>query len=251
LGVSLNAVSKVFDKNITAVEPISLTITPGDFLALLGPSGCGKSTLLRMIAGLETPTAGTIHFDNTRVAGDVAFVFQDAHLLPWRKVIDNVALPLELLKLDASTRRDRAHDALKQVGLDGLDYRYPAQLSGGQRMRVSLARALVTTPKLLLLDEPFAALDEITRQHLDDVLRKLWQTSQMTVIFVTHSIIEATFLAERAVVFSRRPARVMIDHSLSATLPRDRSAALRTTLDFTSQMKTLFTALEAGERGAS
>jgi NitT/TauT family transport system ATP-binding protein len=249
LSVALNAVSKIFDSNVIAVEPISLYITPGDFIALLGPSGCGKSTLLRMIAGLEKPTAGHIHFNQPRTPGDVSFVFQDAHLLPWRNVLSNVTLPLELLKDKSPAQKDRAAEVLKQVGLAGLEKRYPAQLSGGQRMRVSLARALMTSPQLLLLDEPFAALDEITRQQLDEMLRTLWHLSRMTVVFVTHSIIEATYLAERAIVFSRRPGRVVLNHLLADHLPMDRSSELRTTVDFASQMKTLFTALAVGEHG--
>jgi NitT/TauT family transport system ATP-binding protein len=173
-------------------------------------------------------------------------VFQDAHLLPWRNVLRNVELPLELSGVERGERESRAQAAIEQVGLTDALRRYPAQLSGGMRMRVSLARALVTNPELLLLDEPFAALDEITRQHLDDQLRALWSERRMTVLFVTHSIIEAAFLADRAVVLTRRPARVVIDHRLE--LPTKRTPALRTDADFASEMRVLFEALQRGER---
>src|SRR5205823_8409805 len=185
----------------------------------------------RLIAGLDRPTAGEITFsssDADRRGIDMprtAFVFQDAHLLPWRSVIGNVVLPLELQFVPKAQRRDRAMAAIEQVGLADAVMRYPAQLSGGMRMRVSLARALVTDPELLLLDEPFAALDEITRQQLDDQLRELWLRRRMTTIFVTHSIMEAAYLAQRAIVFTRRPARTVLDHRLD--LPEDRTAGLR------------------------
>ena len=234
--------SRRFDTGLLAVDRLSLSVPEGEFLALLGPSGCGKSTLLRMIAGLDRPTDGAVEV----APGGVGFVFQDAHLLPWRRVIDNVALPLELTGVAGSERADRAAEALDRVGLPDTARMYPAQLSGGMRMRVSLARALVGRPKLLLLDEPFAALDEITRQHLDDLLRDLWQRTGMTVLFVTHSIQEAAYLADRVIVFSRRPARIMLDHPLA--LPTAREAALRTSPEFAGQARVLFEALQRGER---
>jgi NitT/TauT family transport system ATP-binding protein len=244
VGVELRNVRRVFDADVVAVESIDLSIAPGEFVALLGPSGSGKSTLLRMIAGLDRPTAGDVTL--SRPAARTAYVFQDAHLLPWRNVLRNVELPLELAGESTSTRRDRAAEALAHVGLADAITRYPAQLSGGMRMRVSLARALVTNPELLLLDEPFAALDEITRQHLDDQLRALWTERRMTVLFVTHSIIEAAFLADRAIVLTRRPARVVIDHRLD--LPPQRTPALRTDPQFAREMRVLFDALARGER---
>lgn len=249
LGITLSAVEKTFSGGVRAVAPLSLEVPAGQFLALLGPSGCGKSTLLRMIAGLETPTGGSIRFSQPRHSHDTSFVFQDAHLLPWRNLLRNVALPLELAGVPKSERLDRAAQLLKEVGLGDALMRYPAQLSGGMRMRVSLARALVTSPSMLLLDEPFAALDEITRQYLDERLRQLWQERGMTVIFVTHSINEAAYLADRAIVFSSRPARVMLDHDLAAVLPPDRPAALRTTAVFAEQMRAMYLALEGGQRG--
>lgn len=249
LNVGLHDVGKHFmPGHVTAVEHVSLNVPAGQFVAMLGPSGCGKSTLLRMIAGLETPTAGYVSpAPHDAVAGQhVAFVFQDAHLLPWRNVLDNAALPLELQGIAKTKRREHAAEELARVGLgDALD-RFPNQLSGGMRMRVSLARAMVTRPRLLLLDEPFAALDEITRQHLDVQLRELWKSTGMTVVFVTHSIMEAAYLAERAIVFSPRPAKVVLDHMLA--LPTDRPPSLRGEAAFASEMRRLFDALEGGTR---
>jgi NitT/TauT family transport system ATP-binding protein len=242
------AVNQLY-KNFGAVEvlkDINLQVETGEFVVLVGPSGCGKSTLLRLVAGLDKPDAGRIEVG---AKGKTGYVFQDAHLLPWRKTLDNVALPLELRGIARAERSRAAAQALAQVGLEDALDRYPAQLSGGMRMRVSLARALVTDPSLLLLDEPFAALDEITRQQLDEQLHQLWRARRMTVIFVTHSIIEAAYLAQRAVVFTRRPARVVIDHTLD--LPETRTAALRTEPRFAAQMHILFEALERGERSAA
>jgi NitT/TauT family transport system ATP-binding protein len=239
----LQGIRRIFPGPVAAIDGIDLNLSPGEFVAILGPSGCGKSTLLRIIAGLDQPDAGTI---NNGAKRQIGYVFQDPHLLPWRKTLDNVALPLELMGIARAERLTAAANALAQVGLgDALD-RYPAQLSGGMRMRVSLARALVTNPTLLLLDEPFAALDEITRQQLDEQLHQLWLVRRMTVIFVTHSIIEAAYLAQRAVVLTRRPARLVLDHRLD--LPEQRAGALRTEPQFAQQMRILFEALERGER---
>jgi NitT/TauT family transport system ATP-binding protein len=246
IAVDVHGIRRVFPGAVTAVDGLDLNIAPGEFVAILGPSGCGKSTLLRMIAGLDTPDSG---FIQTGPAGSgrrpIAYVFQDAHLLPWRNVLSNVALPLELMGLPRAERLAAAQSAIALVGLAEAITRYPAQLSGGMRMRVSLARALVTNPSLLLLDEPFAALDEINRQQLDEQLHHLWYAQRMTVIFVTHSIIEATFLAERAVVLTRRPARVVLDQRLD--LPEQRTAALRTDAHFAGEMRLLFEALERGQ----
>lgn len=241
--IELRGVRRVFDGDVVAVQSLDLNVTAGEFVAILGPSGSGKSSLLRIIAGLDRPTSGSISLAPTP---RIAYVFQDAHLLPWRNVLRNVELPLELSGVDRTERRRRASEAIEQVGLTDAIRRYPAQLSGGMRMRVSLARALVTNPELLLLDEPFAALDEITRQHLDDQLRALWSERRMTVLFVTHSIIEAAFLADRAIVLTRRPARIVIDHRLD--LPAVRIPALRTDPRFAREMGVLFEALQRGER---
>jgi NitT/TauT family transport system ATP-binding protein len=242
--VDLRGVRRTFPGPVHALDGVDLQVAVGEFVAILGPSGCGKSTLLRIIAGLDKPDAGTMNVAD--VERRIAYVFQDAHLLPWRNVLDNVALPLELKGEARSERETAARWAVKLVGLEDALTRYPAELSGGMRMRTSLARALVAKPKLLLLDEPFAALDEISRQQLDEQLHQLWREQQITVIFVTHSIIEAAFLAQRAVVMSRRPGRVVLDHSLA--LPARRDAPLRTTVQFAREMQILFEALEGGQR---
>jgi NitT/TauT family transport system ATP-binding protein len=225
---------------VVALAGIDLAALEGSFVALLGPSGCGKSTLLRLVAGLDRPERGVVRGGGVRPA----MVFQDAHLLPWRDVLANVELPLELLHQPAPARRARAEAAIAQVGLTDALARYPAELSGGMRMRASLARALVTEPRLLLLDEPFAALDELTRMALDDELRRLWREAGLTVLFVTHSIAEAAYLAERVVVLSQRPARVVLDHTLA--LPAERSAALRAEPSFARELGVLQEALRRG-----
>jgi NitT/TauT family transport system ATP-binding protein len=244
--VTVRGVRQVFPGGVVALDSMDLEVASGEFLAILGPSGCGKSTLLRIIAGLDRPTSGELTIGRSAASRfDVAYVFQDAHLLPWRTVLSNAALPLELQGIDRAERRKAATDALIKVGLgDALD-RYPAQLSGGMRMRVSLARAMVTQPTLLLLDEPFAALDEITRQRLDEALRELWQSRKMTVIFVTHSTHEAVFLADRAVVLSKRPGRIVEDRRVE--LPSERAGALRATAEFARETRFVYDALERGE----
>jgi NitT/TauT family transport system ATP-binding protein len=262
LGVQLRAVHRTFTspRPLPVIDGVTLDVAPGDFLSLLGPSGCGKSTLLRLIAGLDRPDSGEIALaqDGNPLAakqahadGAVGFVFQDAQLLPWRTALDNVALPLEFRSLPTpgsaggfSHPRAAAAEALARVGLTDAADRYPAQLSGGMRMRVSLARALVTRPRLLLMDEPFAALDEITRQSLDEDLRKLWSETGATIIFVTHSMTEAAYLAQRVVVFTPRPARVQLDHAID--LPADRPADLRFDPCFAQQVQLLRDALRAG-----
>ena len=244
--VTLRGVRQVFPGGVVAVESMDLDVAAGEFLAILGPSGCGKSTLLRIIAGLDRPTDGVVTVERPGAARfDVAYVFQDAHLLPWRTVLSNAALPLELQGVEPERRRAAATEALVKVGLGDALERYPAQLSGGMRMRVSLARAMVTAPTLLLLDEPFAALDEITRQRLDEQLRELWQARGMTVIFVTHSTSEAVFLAERAVVLSKRPGRIVADRAVD--LVPERIGELRATPEFARETRSIYEALERGE----
>ena len=245
VSIDLRGVQRTFPGPVIALDGIDLYIEAGEFVAILGPSGCGKSTLLRIIAGLDKPDSGLIQSAGSTNRQAVGYVFQDAHLLPWRNALHNVALPLELSGVPRAERLKAATKAIQRVELADAIARYPSELSGGMRMRVSLARALVTRPALLLLDEPFAALDEITRQQLDEHLHQLWYERRMTVIFVTHSIIEAAFLAERAVVLTRRPARVILDHKLD--LPERRSAALRTETQFSQQMRILFEALERGD----
>ena len=203
---------------VEALRDVSLTINAGDFVALLGPSGCGKSTLLRLIAGLEHADTGHLTWDENHEpkSGEIGFVFQDATLLPWASAADNVYLPLRLAGIPRSQAAPRIREALHRVGLSGFEAARPRQLSGGMRMRVSIARALVTRPRLLLMDEPFAALDEFTRNKLQEDLLALWQEIGCTVVFVTHSIYEAAFLARRIVLMTPRPGR--IDREIASPL---------------------------------
>ncbi|AKT39206.1 ABC transporter ATP-binding protein [Chondromyces crocatus] len=247
--VQLSGVRRTFVGEAGEVEVLTgvdLDIDSGSFVALLGPSGCGKSTLLRLVAALDRPDGGSVSVTRGEPASQapIAFVFQDAHLLPWRTVLDNTALPLELTGVGLTERREAARRELSRVGLADAEGRTPAELSGGMRMRVSLARALVTRPRLLLLDEPFAALDELTRARLDDQLRALWSELGMTVIFVTHSILEAAYLAERAVVLTPRPAQIVLDRTLA--LPSRRDASLRLEASFAHEVRILQEALERG-----
>jgi NitT/TauT family transport system ATP-binding protein len=204
--------------SVEALRDVSLNIDAGDFVALLGPSGCGKTTLLRMIAGLERIDAGELAWDagHQPTQGEVGFVFQDATLLPWASAADNVFLPLRLRGMTREQAMPQVHAALDRVGLHGFAEARPRQLSGGMRMRVSIARALVTRPRLLLMDEPFAALDEFTRHKLQEDLLSLWQELRCTVVFVTHSVYEAAFLARRIVLMTPRPGR--IDHEIASPL---------------------------------
>ncbi len=234
VGLSLQNVSRHYAGR-PVIDRLNLTIHPGEFIALLGPSGCGKSTLLRLLAGLDSPDAG--HLERPSPAPRLAYVFQDASLMPWRTVLANVELPLELAGVPRIERQATARNWLDTVGLAEAADRYPGELSGGMKMRVSLARALITQPDLLLLDEPFAALDELTRQRLDEQLQQLWLARQMTVVFVTHSISEAVYLADRIVLLGPHGAGVLADESI--TLPRPRSSACRFTADYTAWVKHL------------
>lgn len=216
----ITEVSRRFGE-VEAVAGVDLSIEGGSFVAFAGPSGCGKTTLLRLIGGLETPDAGSIEL--RAAGGGTGICFQEPRLLPWRSVRDNVALPLEIAGVPRVERRARADEALRLVRLDDAGTRLPHQLSGGMRMRAAIARALVARPRLLLLDEPFGALDEVTRHELDAELRALWERERLTVILVTHSLPEAVYLAERVVVFSPRPARVVADLATPA-IARDRAA---------------------------
>ena len=202
--VGVRGVSKVFANGVKALDGASLESRQGEFLSVLGPSGCGKSTLLRLIAGLTPPSAGTIEWPGATAEGkpDLGFVFQEPTLMPWATALANVELPLRLRGVARGEREARAAEALGQVGLAGFERSYPRELSGGMRMRVSIARALVTGPKLLLMDEPFAALDEITRRRLNTDLLELWQRTRFTVVFVTHSVFELVFLSQRIAVMS-------------------------------------------------
>jgi NitT/TauT family transport system ATP-binding protein len=210
---SLRAASKTYASGTQALENITADIAPGEFVALLGPSGCGKSTLLRLLAGLETPSSGEIAWEHSRkpAPGEIGFVFQDATLMPWLTAADNVYLPLRLRGVRKAEAQPKIDAMLAQVGLAEFAKSRPKALSGGMRMRVSIARALISEPILLLMDEPFAALDEFTRHRLQDDLHTLWRRSGKTIIFVTHSIYEAAYLASRIIVMSPRPGRIAAD----------------------------------------
>jgi NitT/TauT family transport system ATP-binding protein len=227
--VALRGIAKRYSNGTTAVTDLDLDLHAGEFVSLLGPSGCGKSTVLRMIAGLGEPSAGIIewptsaHDAHGRPLRDVGFVFQEATLMPWATAQQNVMLPLTLKKVAAREAAARAEAALAAVGLDSFLRAYPRELSGGMKMRVSIARALVTEPKVLLLDEPFAALDEITRQKLNDDLLALWAKAGFTVVFVTHSVFESVYLSKRVMVMAARPGRVIADVAVDAPLVRDAS----------------------------
>lgn len=231
--IELRGVSKSFAATGEVVAKFDLQIPAGQFVSLLGPSGCGKSTLLRLIAGLETADTGSIYHDASRLS----FVFQEAQLLPWRNALENVCLPLELAAqpLPIAEQRERAAAMLARVGLADAAEKHSGQLSGGMKMRVSLARALVTEPEILLLDEPLSALDDEARFALQEDLRAYWRSSGMTVIFVTHSINEAVFLAERQVVLSRQPARIQIDRK--SLLPAERTSELRLSPQFLEDVR--------------
>ena len=230
--VAIQHVTKQFANGTIAVRDVHLDLAQGEFVSLLGPSGCGKSTLLRMIAGLGAPTAGTIEWpgDIGHQQRDIGFVFQDPTLMPWATALDNVLLPLKLKGAPKAASRDEAAEMLALVGLKGFEKSYPRELSGGMKMRVSIARALVTHPKILLMDEPFAALDEITRHRLNDDLLGLWETNRFTAVFVTHSVFESVYLSQRIVVMAARPGRVMADLRVGAPYPRDDQ--FRTSADY-------------------
>src|SRR5487761_2482372 len=217
----LDRIGRRFPGGVEALREVSLDLAAGDFVALLGPSGCGKSTLLRLIAGLDQADTGRIDWASGRrpAPGEVGFVFQDATLLPWATAAENVALPFRLGRVAADAGQVAA--ALAQVGLAGFEQARPRELSGGMRMRVSIARALVTRPRLLLMDEPFAALDEITRQKLNDDVLRLWRQSDITVIFVTHSVFESVYLSNRIVVMRARPGQVFTDLPIHTSYERD------------------------------
>jgi len=226
--LSLSAISKTFDNGLEAIARIDLDVAQGQFLSLVGPSGCGKSTALRIAAGLVAPTRGTVAWPQGRP--QVGFVFQDPTLLPWANVAANVRLPLDLMHMNKSEAEDRAARAIKRVGLSGFENAYPRELSGGMKMRASIARAIAAQPKLLLMDEPFAALDELTRQALNDDLLKLAREDAMTVMFVTHSVFESAYLSSRVVVMTPRPGRIAADIHLAP--PPERDVSYRLTQEF-------------------
>ncbi|WP_200847765.1 ABC transporter ATP-binding protein [Rhizobium sp. 18055] len=241
--VVMEQVSKMFSSGTVALSGMSLTVESGEFISLLGPSGCGKSTALRIIAGLGDVSSGRIDWPSSRInskglpEGDISFVFQEPTLMPWKNVLDNVYLPLRLRGVSKAAAREEIMAVLATVGLQDFAEAYPRELSGGMKMRVSIARALVTKPKLLLMDEPFAALDEITRQKLNDDVLRLWKETGITVIFVTHSVFESAYLSNRIVVMKARPGRVHGDIPLVTSLERD--AHYRTSEEYRQACETV------------
>jgi NitT/TauT family transport system ATP-binding protein len=229
--LALAGVSKIFSNGVRALDHVDLDLGQGEFLSLLGPSGCGKSTVLRIMAGLLAPTTGQIAWQEGGLGRrDVGFVFQEPTLMPWASVFDNVWLPLRLRGITRSKAAPLVTEMLERVHLTGFEGAMPRELSGGMKMRVSIARALVTRPRLLLMDEPFAALDEITRFRLNDDLLELWQASRFTIVFVTHSVFESVFLSQRIVVMAARPGRVHGEVSIEQPYPRGET--FRTTAEY-------------------
>ncbi|KAB7741616.1 ATP-binding cassette domain-containing protein [Parvibaculum sedimenti] len=244
--IELSGVAKTYGSGTLALTGVDARIERGSFLSLVGPSGCGKSTLLRMIAGLIEPSSGSISWPATgnERPKDIGFVFQDATLMPWARVIDNVYLPLKLKGITRKDAEPRLRDALARVGLSDFAQSFPRELSGGMKMRVSIARALVTEPPVLLMDEPFAALDEFTREKLDDDLLDLWASQKWTVIFVTHSVYESVYLSERVLVMGARPGRILQDIAIEGPFPRHHD--FRESADFIGQCAKVSAALREG-----
>jgi len=227
----LRDIGKTFASGTVALKDVDLTVREGDFLSLLGPSGCGKSTALRIIAGLIEPSSGVVDWRGAPLAcGDIGFVFQEPTLMPWASVFDNVYLPLRLRGVSRSAARDEVAQVLARVHLTGFEDAMPRELSGGMKMRVSIARGLVTRPRVLLMDEPFAALDEITRFKLNNDLLELWGHGDLTVVFVTHSVFESVFLSNRIAVMAAGPGRIFAEIDIETSQPRDE--AFRTSPDY-------------------
>lgn len=230
---------------VPAVDNLGISLASGEFLSILGPSGCGKSTLMKVVSGLLKPSGGSVELDGKKISGprrDVGIVFQQATLLPWKTVLSNVLLPIETMRLDMKDGRKRAHELLKLVGLEKFSNHYPNELSGGMQQRVGIARGLIHDPNLLLMDEPFAALDAMSREHMMVELQRIWMANQKSVMFITHSIPEAVFLSDRVLVLSPRPARAVLD--LTIDLPRPRTQETMGTARFgelCTQLRDLFT----------
>lgn len=247
--LALESVSKTFSGGVEALKGLSLHVSQGDFMSLLGPSGCGKSTVLRLIAGLAEPSSGRVDWRSDRESGRVAFVFQEPTLMPWASVERNVWLPLRLGGRSFRAARDEIEQALGMVGLEPYAQLYPRELSGGMKMRVSIARALVTKPQVILMDEPFAALDEITRFKLNNDLLVIKERSACTILFVTHSVYESVFLSRRVAVMTPRPGRVFREIEMSAPYPR--SDEFRSSNDYLSCCKEVSAALREAAGGAA
>ena len=241
--IALHAVHKRFDGGVEALRDVSLDVRGGEFVALLGPSGCGKSTVLRLIAGLEAATSGAVRAPALEGSGGAtAFVFQEPTLMPWASVADNVWLPLRLAGRSRADCAPLVAQVLATVGLSDFARAYPAQLSGGMKMRASIARALITRPRVLLMDEPFAALDDITRQKLNGDLLRWWAEQKLAALFVTHSVAEAVFLSQRVLVMSARPGRIVAEVAIDEPYPRQ--PAFRTSAGFVQACHRLSEALE-------
>ena len=245
--IDMQGVDKQFGNGTVAVRDMSLKIQQGEFVSFLGPSGCGKSTALKMISGLLSVSAGSITVNGHRpgegnAGSDIGYVFQEATLMPWATVYENVYLPLKLQGVGKVEGRARVEEALSMVGLANFAKSYPRELSGGMKMRVSIARAMVTKPKLLLMDEPFAALDEMSRTKLNDEVLSLWKSLGLTVIFVTHSVFESVYRSSRVVVMAARPGRVVHDIALTGGYPRN--AAYRMSPEYAESCRTVSKALE-------
>ncbi|MGB3515413.1 MAG: ABC transporter ATP-binding protein [Elainellaceae cyanobacterium] len=219
--IRLRHVGKTYANGTVALDDVNLAIAPTEFVSLVGPSGCGKSTVLRLMAGLSPLSNGTVEWGDALSRDRLSFVFQDASLMPWATVQDNVRLPLRLAGVPKAKAEAAIANALKMVDLQGYERAYPRQLSGGMKMRVSIARSLVTQPSLMLMDEPFGALDEMTRSRLNSDILHLWETQRWTVVFVTHNIYEAVYLSQRVVVMAAQPGRIVADIAIDAPYPRN------------------------------
>lgn len=245
----IEGVDKVFNGDVVALKGLNLAVNSGDFISLLGPSGCGKSTALRLIADLIHPTRGRITWSGGQKAGDLGVVFQEPTLMPWATVAQNVWLPFRLRGKSYNAVKDEIIEALRLVGLDKFQNAYPRELSGGMKMRVSIARAMVTKPRLILMDEPFAALDEITRFRLNNDLLALKEKIGCTVIFVTHSVFESVFLSDRIVVMAARPGRVIRELTVDAPYPRDE--VFRTSAEYAAYCREASDALHEAMEGVA
>lgn len=250
--VDVHGVDKVYANGTVALKGVDLTVKEGEFVSLLGPSGCGKSTLLRLMAGLGEPSTGKLNWweQEYGLVGQkghkLAFVFQNATLMPWARVRKNVRLPLDLGREKGPEAEQRIDQALDMVGLSQFSHSYPRELSGGMQMRVSIARAMVTEPNLLLMDEPFGALDEMTRNKLNDDLLRLWKANGWTVVFVTHSVYEAVYLSNRVVVMAARPGRVIDEVPIDAPYPRGKE--FRVSTEFAGYCRRVSEALEVASQ---
>ncbi|MEM9807554.1 MAG: ABC transporter ATP-binding protein [Cyanobacteria bacterium P01_D01_bin.56] len=243
--LTLKHIDKVYQNGTIALQGVNLNIKPGEFISLVGPSGCGKSTVLRLVAGLGKPTGGSLDWQAPSDQQQLAFVFQDAALMPWASVVDNIYLPLKLKGHSLRSVRTQIQEVINTVDLGGCEQSYPRQLSGGMKMRVSIARALVTKPQVLLMDEPFGALDEMTRSRLNSDLLHLWEEKHWTVLFVTHNIYEAVYLSTRVVVMAARPGRVVANIPIEAPYPRTNQ--FRTSPQFNHYCREIMTALSEVE----